>query len=513
MKKSLRILSMGLLVVALFGWTGSALGASSIVVAVDTPPRTMDGGGSLADATLSVLSNFYEPLVGRTGYEGKLIPVLAERYERIDPVSWKFHLRKGVKFHNGNPFTAADVKFTFERLTDPKCCSEFLDYSKRVDSIDILDDYTIVIKTKIPMSNYDQGLAPFLMMDEESTLSRDPGEIGQKPIGTGPYKLVEWVKGSYVKMAANEKYWGGAPPIKMVTLRPIKEASTRYAALVSGEVDLISGVPVELFQQVVKNPKLDVISRPSRRSIFLALGNKPGTPMADIRVRKAMYMAINEDEIVSKVMGGHAVPCAQVADSAVPGYVKDMKRLPYDPKQAAQLLKEAGYPEGFEITLAGPNDRYVQDEKICEAVAKYLTKIGIKVKLDVKPKALFFPEVVAGDKFDFYLIGWLDNSYDWGLTFNSIGYTFNKAEGSGTWNGTRYSDPDLDKLHLSIKKILNVEERVKTLQEHNRMAMEEKIFVIPLHYTVNTYAVRKSKGVQFTPRPDRWMIFKEISIK
>jgi peptide/nickel transport system substrate-binding protein len=438
---------------------------------------------------------------------------LAERYERTDLRSWKFYLRKGVKFSNGNPFTAEDVKFSFERLSDPKCCSEYLDRGKAMESIEIIDDYTLVIKTATPIPNFDQRLVVQFILDKESTGTRDPGEVSRKPIGTGAYKLVEWVEGSYVKMRANNDYWGGAPPIKEVTLRPIKESATRFAALASGEVELISGVPVELHERMVKDPKIEVISRPSRRSIFLPLGNRPGTPTADIRVRKAIYMAINEEEIIRLVMRGQAVAAAQVPTGTEVGFVKDLRRLPYDPGQARKLLKEAGYPNGFEITLAGPNDRYVQDEKIAEAVVKYLAKVGIKAKFDVKPKAAFFPEVVAGDKHNFYLIGWLDRAYDFHYAFNSIGRSFDKEKGAGAWNGTRYSDPDLDKLHEAIKQIIDVEERTRAIEKLNRMAMDEKIFVIPLHYTVNNYAARKGKGIQFSPRPDRWMVFKEISKK
>jgi len=223
-------------------------------------------------------------------------------------------------------------------------------------------------------------------------------------------------------MAANEDYWEGAPPIKNVDLRPITESSTRFAALVSGQADLVSGVPVELYEKVVQNPKLEVITRPARRSIFLALGNKPGSPMADIRVRKAMYMAINEDEIIEKIMRGHAAPAAQIVDPATMGYNPDIKRLAYNPEMAKKLLKEAGHEKGFEITLAGPNDRYVQDEKIAEAVAKYLAKVGIKVNLDVKPKSIFFPEV-TGAKHDFYLIGWFDGAFDMARTYFKLIHT------------------------------------------------------------------------------------------
>jgi peptide/nickel transport system substrate-binding protein len=491
------------------GFTGQEVAASSLVVAVDTPPRTMNPHGSDADANLSIMANIFEGLLQRKGPEGKLAPALAERYEHPDLLTWKFYLRKGVKFHNGNPFTAADVKFTFERLSNPDV-SEFVNTGKSIDSIETPDDYTVIIKTKSPIPWFANNMHQIYIMDKESTESRDPGEVGIKPIGTGAYRMVEWVKGSYTKFEAFEDYWEGAPPVKNVELRPITESSTRFAALVSGQADIVSGVPVELLDKVAANPKVELVKRPARRSIFLALGNAPGTPTADIRVRKAIYMAINEGEIIKKIMRGQAKPAAQIPDPPTIGYNPDLKRLPYDVEQAKALLKEAGYENGFEITLSGPNDRYIQDEQIAEAVVKYLAKIGINVKLDVKPKAIFFPEVTRG-KYNFYLIGWFDGTFDMGRTYFKLIHTYDPDKGYGAWNGTRFSDPDIDKLLESTADMVDMAQRKSTLQELNRMAMEDKIAWIPLHYQVDLYAIQSGKGIRFQPRPDRWMVFKEMN--
>ncbi|MGD8367556.1 MAG: ABC transporter substrate-binding protein [Desulfobacterales bacterium] len=507
MKKIAWIAATALMMVALVAAGPAA--AKSLVVAVDNPPRMMNPHGDDSDAGLSYMSNFFDGLLQRKGADGKLVPALAVKWEHPDALSWKFYLRKGVKFHNGNPFTAADVKFSFERLSNPEV-SEFLNTGKQIASVDIIDDYTVVIKTNEPIPWFANNMHQIFIMDKESTENRDPGEVMNKPIGTGAYKLQEWVKGSYVRLEANEDYWEGAPEIKNVEIRPITEASTRFAALVSGQADIVTGVPVELYEPVVKNPKLEVVSRPARRSIFLALGNKAGAPWADIRVRKAMYMAINEEEIIEKVMRGHATPAAQVPDPPTIGYSAAIKRLSYDPAMAKKLLAEAGYPDGFSITLTGPNDRYVQDEKICEAVAKYLAKVGIKVTLDVKPKSIFFPEVSDG-VLDFYLIGWFDGTYDMGRTYFKIAHSRDADKGFGGLNGAAYSNADLDKLLESTANIIDVAKRKETLQRLNHMAMDEQIVWIPLHYQEDLYAIQKNKGISFSPRPDRWMVYKEIS--
>ena len=488
---------------------GTAVAETSLIVAQDYPPRMMNPHGDDSDAGLSYFSNFFDGLLQRKGSEGVLVPALAVKWEHPDLLTWRFFLRKGVKFHNGNPFNAADVKFSFERLSDPEV-SEFTNTGKQIETVTIVDDYTVDIKTKQPIPWFANNMHQVFIMDKESTEKRDPGEVMVKPIGTGAYKLVEWVKGSYIRMEANADYWEGAPPVKKVEIRPITESSTRFAALVSGQVDIVTGIPVELYDKVLKNPKLEVVSRPARRSIFLGIGNKPGTPTADIRVRKAMYMAINEDEIIEKIMRGHATPAAQVPDPPTIGYNPEIKRLPYNPDMAKKLLKEAGYEKGFDITLTGPNDRYVQDAKIAEAVARYLAKIGIRVTLDVKPKSVFFPEVTKGI-LQFYLIGWFDGTFDMGRTYFKLIHSRDEEKGFGVFNGAAFSVPEIDKLLESTADIVDPAKRKMTLQKLNKMAMVDHIAWIPLHYQEDLYAIQKGKGITFQPRPDRWMVYKEIS--
>jgi peptide/nickel transport system substrate-binding protein len=509
-RKQMRKTSIVLSLMGLFLLMGgAAVAASSIVVAQDVPPRMMNPHGDDSDAGLQYMANLFDGLLQRKGPEGVLAPALAERWERLDLNSWKFFLRKGVKFHNGNPFTAEDVKFSFERLSNPDV-SEFLNTGKSIAAVEVIDDYTVVIKTKDPIPWFANNMHQVFIMDKESTEARDPGDVMVTPIGTGAYKLVEWVKGSYVRLAANEDYWEGPPPLKEVEIRPITESSTRFAALASGQADIITGVPVELFDKIKSNPETEVVSRPARRSIFLALGNQPGSPMADIRVRKAMYMAINEDEIIEKIMRGHATPAAQVPDPPTIGYNAEIERLAYDLEGAKKLMQEAGYADGFAVTLSGPNDRYVQDEKIAEAVAKYLAKIGIKAELDTKPKSIFFDEVAKGE-LEFYLIGWFDGTFDMGRTYFKIAHSRDEEKGYGELNGAKYSDAALDKLLESTADIVDPAERAKVLQQLNKMAMVDKIVWIPLHYQEDLYAIQKGRGINFQPRPDRWMVYKEIS--
>lgn len=513
MRRFVLFVSLAFFIVGLVGGSVFAQAQKTLVVAVGSPPRTMNPHGSDADCNLGVMSNIFEGLLHRD-VTGKLGPGLATSWERVDELTWRFTLRKGVKFHNGNDFTWKDVKFSFERLKEPYPVSEFLFFGGIVDSIKTVngDPWTIDIKTTISIPYFAENLHQIFIMDKESTETRSIGEVGLHPIGTGPYKFVEWVKGAYLKLTANEDYWGGPPPIKNVELRPITEPSTRIAAIATGEVSILQDVPVELFDTVAANPDLEIITRPARRAIYLGLRNEPGFPGSDVRVRKAIYMAINEDEIIEKVMFGHAFPASQIPDSPTTGYNPEIKRLPYDPERAKALLAEAGYPDGFKIKLTGPNDRYVRDAQICEAVAKQLAKVGIEVKLDTKPKAIFFPEVDE-HILDFYLIGWFDGSYDFGRSFTKLLHSVDPERGYGGLNGADYSDSVLDELLEVSAEIVKPDLRVRALQLLNKLAMEEKAAVIPLHYQEDSYVVYKGRGIKFTPRSDTWICFGEISFE
>ncbi len=484
-----------------------AMAKADLVVAVDAPPKSMNPHSYNSDANLSYMSNFFDGLLQRNPSDGKLIPALATKWERTDGLTWKFKLRKGVKYHNGNAFNATDVKYTFERMKDPKF-SKFVNIANSIASIETPDDYTVIFKTVKPVPWFADTMHQNFIVDKESTMTRDSGDYNTRAMGTGAYKFVEWVKGSYVRMEANPDYWEGAPDYKTVEIKPITEGATRFAAIAARQVDILSGVPVPMIDRIKKNPSIDIVSRPARRCIYMAIGNKAGTPYEDIRVRQAIAMAINEEEIIKTIMRGQATPAAQIPDIATIGYDPSLTRLAYNPEKAKALLKEAGYENGFDITIAGPNDRYVNDKQICEAVAKYLSKIGLNVSLDVKPKSIFFDEI-SNYKHPFYLIGWFDGSYDFGRSAQMLVHTVNADKGMGTYNGGMYSDSVLDEQIISSASILDRADREKALQAANRKAAKDMAY-IPLHYQQDVYAIAKTSKVKFTPRPDRWIVAKEI---
>mgnify|MGYP006276735935 CR=1 FL=1 len=499
----------GTAAMALAGAAGPALAQGDRVsVAVSSPPRTMNPHGSDADSNLSVMANMFEGLLQRTR-EGGLKPALATDWERIDETTWRFELRKDVTFHNGNKFTWEDVKYSFNRMANPKV-SEFLNFGNKVKSVERVDgdNWTIDVTTKGPLPYFVQNLHQVFIMDKESTEARSSGKVSQNPVGTGPYQFVEWVKGSYLRMKANPEYWGEQPDVKRAEIKPVTQTSTAVAAILSGEVDILQDVPVSAVDRIAQNDRVGLITRPARRSIFLQLTDDEGTPTHDPRVRRAIYHAINEPAIIKNVMFGHASPAAQIPDPPTTGYSEDIERLEYDPEKARELLAQAGYGDGFSIELDGPNDRYVQDEQILQTIASQLAKVGIDVKVDAKPKSIFFEEV-ANNELNFYLIGWFDGSYDFGRTYSKLLHSIDKDAGYGGLNGARFDNAVMDRQYEVSRDIVDPGLREKALQLLNELAMD-RVAVIPLHYQQDIYAKRQAANIEWQPRSDTWIMFKEM---
>jgi peptide/nickel transport system substrate-binding protein len=357
-------------------------------------------------------------------------------------------------------------------------------------------------------------------MDKEYSSALTDEELGLKPVGTGPYKLEKWLRGQQLTLTANPDYHMGKPAIDKVEIKPLTNDSARVAAILSNAVHFIDRVPVRDVKRIESNSRLQFFMRPGLRLIYLQFDHQrekspyvkgvEKNPFLDVRVRKAFYYGINEEAIVKHIMGGYAEAAGQFYPKAVNGYNPDIQRPAYNPDKAKALLAEAGYPDGFTVVLDSPNDRYINDEKIAQAIASSLAKIGVTVEVNAIPKATFFPKANDADS-SFNLLGWACSDGDGSGFLDGCVHTYDKEKGMGRYNGGRYSNPQVDALIQESAGVLDTNKRLEILKKVMNIALVEDQNVIPLHFQVDLYAC--SQKLDFTPRADNYAFFYDIKFK
>jgi peptide/nickel transport system substrate-binding protein len=511
MKKFLCVLMALILAPSLAGAVTLKVGAASGV-------NSLDPHFHNETPTNSANANIFDGLVN---FDKDLnpYPVLAESWEITNDTTWQFKLRRGVKFHNGNAFNADDVVWSFNRCKTGKK-SGFKGSLSAIKAIEKVDDFTVNVITNKPFPILLQKLSYLRIMDQEYSSKLSDEELGLKPVGTGPYKLTRWNRGQSLILEANPEYFLGKAAIDRVEVRPLTNDSARVAAMLSNAVHLINRVPVRDVKRIKSNPQIQYYMRPGLRLIYLQMDHMRDkspyvtgvatNPFKDVRVRKALYFGINEDAIVKHIMGGFAEPAGQFYPSAVNGHNPDIKRPAYNPEKAKALLKEAGYENGFTVVLDSPNDRYINDEKIAQAVASSLAKIGITVKVNAIPKATFFPKANDTDS-SFNLIGWACSDGDGSGFLDGCVHSYDKDKGYGRYNGGRYANAKVDQLIEDSAGVLDKDARLDLLKQAMHIALVEEMNIIPLHYQVDLYAY--SKKINFDPRADTYLYFYDISFK
>ena len=446
----------------------------------------------------------------------RLIPGLAERWHAIDATTWEFKLRRGVKFHDGSPFTAEDAAFSLTRpLSIKGSPGGFAAYVRAIASTTVVDAHTLRVKTKYPYGALPEDLNSILIVSKKHAQSAGPEDFdaGRATVGTGPYKFVRYQRGDRLELARNEQWWGKAPAWDKVTLRVIPADPSRTASLLSGELDAIEHVPSADINNLNKNNALRVIKTTSWRTILLHLdqyrAQPPGVtdlngkplaanPFMDQRVRRALSKAINRSAIAERVMEGLAVPAANIVSPGVFGYNSALKAEPYDPEGAKRLLAEAGYPNGFRVTLAGPNNRYINDEQVLQTVAQLLTRVGIQTRVEAAPMSAFLGRV-RKEETSFALLGW--GSFAADLSLRSLVATPNADKGYGAWNWGRYANPKVDALMEQALGTVDRTKREALAREAGTLAMQDLAF-IPLHHQVVSWAMRAN--LAYTPRTDEF---------
>jgi peptide/nickel transport system substrate-binding protein len=471
------------------------------------------------------LGNVMEGLTKRDK-DLKIIPGLAERWEIVDPLKWRFYLRKGIKFHEGEDFTADDVIFSLDRMRSPG--SQIKTRAPADMKAVKVDDYTVdfILTSPNPIlhAEWDTWYIFSKKWSEangatqaQSGTATSLNPFALKANGTGPFMLVSHEPGVKTVYKPNPKWWGKVEHnLDEVVFQTIKSDATRVAALLSGDIDMMDPVPVQDIERVKSSPNATVLTGPELRTIFLNLDSfrdellyssvKGKNPFKDVRVRKAVYQAIDMEAIHSKVMRGMSVNSAILISPLLFARAGEFKRWPYDVAAAKKLMSDAGYASGFEVEMDCPNDRYVNDEAICQAVAQMLSRIDIKVKLNAQPKAKYFEKAGPTRKYDssFNLLGWTPGSFDsWNVIENIIGCRDADGKG-GLFNYGGYCNPKMPELNKKILVETDTAKRDEMIAEAFRLNHEDA-GVIPLHQQSLAWGV--SKKVEIVQRADNQILF------
>lgn len=488
--------------------------AADLRIGLSADVTTFDPHFVAAQPNLTAQKHVFDSLV-RVDERGRPIPGLAS-WRTPDPVTWEFTLRKGVKFHDGSELTTEDVAFSLERpLTITGSPGGYAPYVRPIVAKEIVDRHTIRLKTAAPYGAVPQDLSEVLIVSKRAAAQATGQDFdnGKAAIGTGPYRLLRFARGDRIELVRHDAYWGGRLPWDKVTLHIMPSDPVRTASLLSGELDAIEHVPTADLARLRKNPAFRLEQAVSWRTIFLhvdqyreqppGVTSKTGKPLArnpfkDVRVRHAMSKAINRQAIAERVMEGLALPAANVVSPSVFGHDPAVKPEAYDPEGAKRMLAEAGFADGFAVTLATPNNRYINDEQVAQAVAQMLTRIGIATKVEALPLSVYFGKA-RNREFSLALLGWGSLAAD--LALRSLVGTPNAEKGFGAWNWSGYANPKLDELITQSLGTVDSAKREALARSGSALAARE-VALIPLHYQVVTWAMKQS--IAYTARTDEY---------
>jgi peptide/nickel transport system substrate-binding protein len=475
---------------------------------------TMDPHSQNEGLNNTASSYVYEPLI-TYNEKFELQPALAVSWKQDTPLIWRFDLRRGVKFHDGTPFTAADVEFTITRAMAPT--SNFRQYLTGVERARAVDDHTVLIITTVPNPVLLRQLTELRMMSKawseknkvtlpQNFVQKEETYGARNANGTGPYMLKSREVDIRTVFVENPNWWGKSAKkgnVTEIVYTPIKSESTRTAALLSGELDFVLDPAPQDLARLKQNPNLKVVEGAENRTIFLGFDQqrdeliygdvKGKNPFKDLRVRQALYHAIDINAIQRAVMRGSSDPTGAIIQRAVNGWTTQAhQRLPFDEKKARDLLGAAGYPNGFSFTIDCPNNRYINDEEICKALAAMWARIGLKVNVNAMPRTTYFPKIQKYDT-SAYLLGWGVPTFDALYSLQSLARTVGQG-GDGNFNLGRVSNADFDRLVDAMKSEVDQKKRNELIAQalllHNQQVMH-----IPLHNQVIPWAMRKNVSV------------------
>ncbi len=478
---------------------GGAQPQGELRVAIPWTPENLDPTMNLSSIRAMVGVSMFDSLVGRDA-DNRIVPQLAESWRLVDDTTWQLKLRRGVVFHDGEPFNAEAVRFTFQRVLDPEQKSPNRANMAEIARVDVIDDYTVNLVTRQPYAPLINRLLDFPMVPPKYTAERGNQGLALKPVGTGPYRFVELVKDDRLVVEAFDRHWRGAPKIRKVIYKPIPEPFTRAAALRNNEVDLVTTIPPSLARELERVGGVRVQRVPSSWIIYLGL-NAFRKPLSDVRVRQALNYATDVDAIVKNVLEGSGRRLAGPLTPQMFGYDASVKGYAHDPARARKLLAEAGYADGLEITLESPAGRYQGDKEIAEALGGQWQKAGFKPKVQVAEWGAYFKRYLGKQFQDAYLLGLGGPMQDGDELYNLV---------SSKGRGLYYKNERVDALFDLGRGTMDPIKRRQVYRDLARAMVEDATWVFLLQQ-VDIYASRDR--VSWTPRPDQWMPLHEAALR
>nr|WP_314074151.1 ABC transporter substrate-binding protein [uncultured Roseococcus sp.] len=499
----------------LLGTASTQASAQTLNMAVGAPVTSLDPHFHQLSPNNAAASMIFSRLV-ETDDKARSIPGLAESWRAVEPTVWEFKLRPGVRFHNGREFTAEDVAFTLARVPNvPNSPASFTLFVRPISRVEIVDPLTIRLHTRTPYPLLPMDLTNIFILDRETHegATTERFNSGELAVGTGPFRVVRHANGDRIELERNDQYFGERPAFARVNYRMITNDAARTAALMAGDVDVIDQVPTADLSRMRRDNRLSLYETTGLRLIFLSLDHSredaspfvtdnDGRPIArnplkDLRVRQALSMAIDRPNMVERVMEGAATPTGQFLAEGVTSHIPGYPVPRFDPDGARRLLAEAGFPNGFRITLHGPNDRYPNDARIIQAVGQMWTRVGIRTAVDAQTWATFIGRANRAE-LSAFLLGWGMNP-DGSHPLRNLIACPNRETGLGASNRGRYCNPELDRGLMESSEMLDEAARQERLIALERMALDD-VALIPLHIQTNIWGARR--GFVVTPRAD-----------
>lgn len=481
-------------------WARSSFAASKerLTILSSIGLDTLNPYAISASPHYGIWQHMIEPLVEVSYTRREYFGVLAESWE-FQGKKWVLRLRKGVRFHDGSPFTAKDVIHSMNRIRNDKQSLQASNFAD-VTETQAPDDYTVIVTTEIPNAVFLDRLSNRFMISKAAA-DKYGDQADQYAIGTGPYKFVSWQRDGNLVMTRNDNYWGPKPAIKEIVIKKVGEDAARVAGLLAGQGDVINNVPVEEIARLEKHPRVRAEKVEGVRMYFLAM-NVTHKPFDNKLVRQALNYAVDPMAVIKYIYEGNGYVMNGPIGSNVIGYDSKVKRYPYDPKKAKELLAKAGYANGVEVKLYFSPDRYPKAREVCQVIADQLLKAGVKVELVSQEFVIFWgKEGVNGGKLPFYYVGRpaidADTVYD-------------QYFRSGTTKRSEYKNPEFDRLIDEEQKTGDPKKRIAILQEASRILMED-VPLVPLYTLAEIYGA--ARNVIWKARPDEKVLAAEMKIR